>query len=39
MVIVGLPYRIPEMMETGEFRGGGPYGAGTAPYSEGNPRP
>jgi len=39
MVIVGLPYRIPEMMEIGEFRGGGPYGAGTIAGADGSRLP
>ena len=39
MVIVGLPYTAPDMMELGEIRGGSPYGASTLAGADGLRQP
>lgn len=39
MVIVGLPYGIPELMDLSEVRGGGPYGAATIAGADGSRQP
>jgi len=39
MVIVGLPYAIPELMDLSEMRGGGPYGAATIAGADGSRQP
>ncbi|SIT72558.1 NAD(P)H dehydrogenase (quinone) [Ectothiorhodosinus mongolicus] len=39
MVIVGLPYAIPELTDVSETRGGGPYGAATLAGPDGSRQP
>lgn len=39
MVIVGLPYSAPELAQTGEVKGGSPYGAGTIAAADGSRQP
>ncbi|HEX6958268.1 MAG TPA: NAD(P)H:quinone oxidoreductase [Ferrovibrio sp.] len=39
MVIVGLPYSAPELMQLGEVKGGSPYGAGTIAGPDGSRQP
>jgi NAD(P)H dehydrogenase (quinone) len=39
MIYVGLPYAIPETMDTSEVRGGSPYGAGTIAAPDGSRLP
>jgi NAD(P)H dehydrogenase (quinone) len=39
MVIVGLPYGIPELSDISEMRGGGPYGAATIAGADGSRQP
>ncbi|MES1944777.1 flavoprotein WrbA [Salinisphaera sp. PC39] len=39
MVIVGVPYSIPELTDLSEFRGGGPYGAATVAGGDGSRQP
>jgi NAD(P)H dehydrogenase (quinone) len=39
IVIVGMPYAIPETMDTSEVRGGGPLGAGTMAGAKGDRQP
>jgi len=39
MVIVGLPYANPELMDLSETRGGGPYGAATIAGADGSRQP
>jgi len=39
MVIVGLPYAIPELMDLSEVKGGGPYGAATIAGADGSRQP
>lgn len=39
MVIVGLPYVLPELSDVGEVRGGSPYGAATIAGADGKRRP
>ncbi len=39
MVIVGLPYSTPELMDISEVRGGSPYGAGTIAGPDGSRQP
>jgi NAD(P)H dehydrogenase (quinone) len=39
MIIVGVPYSCPELMNTDEMSGGSPYGAGTIAGSDGGRRP
>ncbi|WP_221798379.1 NAD(P)H:quinone oxidoreductase [Oceanobacter mangrovi] len=39
MVIVGVPYAIPEMFDMSEARGGSPYGAGTIAGGDGSRTP
>lgn len=39
MVIVGLPYAIPELMDLSVVKGGGPYGAATIAGPEGERQP
>lgn len=39
MVVVGLPYAFPGLMETGEMSGGSPYGASTIAGNDGSRTP
>lgn len=39
MVIVGLPYSCPQIMDVSEVRGGSPYGAGTIAGPDGSRQP
>jgi len=39
MVIVGLPYSCPELLDISQVRGGSPYGAGTIAGSDGSRQP
>ena len=39
MVVVGVPYGIPEMFDVSEPRGGSPYGAGTLAGGDGSRKP
>ncbi|MDV7212658.1 NAD(P)H:quinone oxidoreductase [Azotobacter beijerinckii] len=39
MLIVGLPYALPELSDVGEVRGGSPYGAATIAGADGSRRP
>jgi NAD(P)H dehydrogenase (quinone) len=39
MVIVGVPYSVPELTNMSEITGGSPYGAGTLAGSDGSRRP
>lgn len=39
MVLVGLPYSAPELLEIDERRGGSPYGAGTMALGDGSRQP
>jgi NAD(P)H dehydrogenase (quinone) len=39
MIVVGVPYGIPETMDTSEVRGGSPYGAGTIAGARGERHP
>lgn len=39
MVIVGLPYAVPELMDISEVRGGSPYGAATLAGPDGSRQP
>lgn len=39
MLIVGVPYTIPELTDISEVRGGGPYGAATLAGADGSRRP
>ncbi|MCY0966531.1 NAD(P)H:quinone oxidoreductase [Parathalassolituus penaei] len=39
MVVVGVPYGIPEMFDVSEPRGGSPYGAGTLAGGDGSRQP
>lgn len=39
MVVVGVPYGIPEMFDVSEARGGSPYGAGTLAGGDGSRQP
>lgn len=39
MVIVGLPYALPEMTDTSQVIGGGPYGAATLAGADGSRQP
>lgn len=39
MVVVGLPYAFPGLMETGEISGGSPYGATTIAGADGSRKP
>lgn len=39
MVIVGLPYSCPEILDISQVRGGSPYGAGTIAGSDGSRQP
>jgi len=39
MVVVGLPYACPEILDISQFRGGSPYGAGTIAGPDGSRQP
>jgi len=39
MIVVGLPYAAPELMDLGEVKGGSPYGAGTIAGPDGKREP
>jgi NAD(P)H dehydrogenase (quinone) len=39
MIIVGLPYSCPQLLDISQFRGGSPYGAGTIAGPDGSRQP